>query len=85
MLTPTKQTRAEQTAEAIDVGLREGMRIRDQQVAEATASATVEALRKAGWLRETPATRALVRHVVRDASGLIVSTFERMEQLEEVK
>lgn len=51
----------------------------------AVAVATVEALREAGLLREAPATRAVVHRIVRDASGQVVASFERVEQLEPVQ
>jgi hypothetical protein len=51
-----------------------------QAIQQAAADATVQALREAGLLREGPAERILVRHLIRDGDGLAIASVERYEE-----
>jgi hypothetical protein len=65
--------------------IAEAVRRHDQRVAQAAVDAaaksiaedTVRALRKAGWLIDSPQERVVVREVVRDEKGQITSIVER--------
>lgn len=48
----------------------------------ATVAATVDALAKAGLLRQRPAQIAEVTRIVRDERGAIVAAVKRVEQIE---
>lgn len=48
----------------------------------AVANATVKALADAGWLRQAPATTAVVKRVMRNDKGEIDVIIERVEQVE---
>ena len=74
------------TRAARDLAIAEAVQARWVQAldpyGQAVADATVKALADAGWLRQAPATTAVVKRILRNDRGEIDVIVERVEQVE---